>query len=180
MHGASAPATISTEDQAAIQKLFDRMREAWERGDGDAYASVFSDDARYVNAPGTRTIGRQAIAESHQKVFDTVLAHTRLGQAYPSELQPLTSNVIVVHASGAVLFPGEREDDVAANGLITIVAARDGDAWQLVSFSNTPTGRARDIKFALRFLRSRLTLLIDQTRKAKAHMLQHKHENTAR
>jgi uncharacterized protein (TIGR02246 family) len=173
-------ATISTEDQAAIGELLDRMREAWERGDADAYASVFSDDSRYVNAPGTRTIGRQAIAESHQKVFDTVLAHTHLGRTYPSELQPLTSNVVVVHASGAVLFPGEHEEDVAPNGLITIVAARDGDAWQLVSFSNTPTGRARNIKFALRFLRFRLALLTKETRKAKAHMLQQKRENMTR
>jgi uncharacterized protein (TIGR02246 family) len=41
------------------------MREAWARGDGQAYASVFSEDATFDNAPGQRVVGRQGIAASH-------------------------------------------------------------------------------------------------------------------
>jgi uncharacterized protein (TIGR02246 family) len=145
---------ITPADAAAIRGLLDRMGDAWARGDGAAYASVFSDDARYVNAPGTRLVGRRAIADAHQKIFDSFFKDTRLG-GYPAELQPVTPDVVLVHAGGAVLFAGEREQDVAPNGLVTMVAARDHGPWQFVSFSNTPTGRARAASFLRRYVMAR-------------------------
>jgi hypothetical protein len=36
---------LAPEDEAAIRALLDRMGQAWARGDGEAYASVFSEDA---------------------------------------------------------------------------------------------------------------------------------------
>lgn len=56
---------LAAEDEAAIRALLDRMREAWARGDGQAYASVFSEDATFDNAPVQRVVGRQGIAASH-------------------------------------------------------------------------------------------------------------------
>ena len=107
------------------------MREAWARGDGQAYASVFSEDATFDNAPGQRVVGRQGIAASHQRIFDSVLTHTRLGGGYPVQLQSVTPDVVVVHASGAVLFAGEDEAKVPPNGLLTMVAARRGGRSKL-------------------------------------------------
>jgi conserved hypothetical protein len=173
-------AQISAEDEEAIRGLLGRMSEAWARGDGAAYASVFSDDARYVNAPGTRSIGRQAIAESHQQIFNSVFKGTRLGSAYPAELQPITPNVVLVHASGAVLFAGENEDGVPPNGLMTMVAVGAPGPWRLVSFNNTPTGRARNARFLWRYLISRLSMFRAEARKAKAHMLAEKQRNMAK
>jgi uncharacterized protein (TIGR02246 family) len=170
-------AQISAEDEAAIRDLLGTMSDAWARGDGTAYAAVFDDDARYVNAPGTRSVGRQAIADSHQKIFDSVLKGTRLGGTYPAELQPVTPNVVLVHSSGAVLFPGESEQRVPPNGLITMVAARDAGSWRFVSFSNTPTGRARNARFVWRYLASRLSMFRTEARKARAHMLAEKQQN---
>jgi uncharacterized protein (TIGR02246 family) len=148
---------ISADDEQAIRELLARMRDAWARGDGAAYASVFSDDARYVNAPGARSVGRQAIADSHQKIFDSLLKGTRLGSTYPAELQPVAPNVVLVHGSGAVLFPGESEQRVLPNGLITMVAVGEAGSWRFVSFSNSPTGRARNVRFLWRYLVSRLS-----------------------
>jgi uncharacterized protein (TIGR02246 family) len=173
-------AMISADDEAAIQELLGRMRDAWGRGDGAAYASVFSEDARYVNAPGARSVGRQAIADSHQKIFDTVLAGTRLGDSYPAELQPVSPDVVLVHASGAVLFPGENEQHVPPNGLMTMVAVGEAGYWRFVSFNNTPTGRARNLRFLWRYLVSRLSMFRTEARKAKAHMLREKHQNKAK
>ena len=170
---------ISAHDEAAIRELLDRMNDAWACGDGEAYASVFSDDARYVNAPGTRSIGRQAIAKSHQKIFDSVLKGTHLGSTYPAELQPVAPNVVLVHGGGTVLFPGESEQRVRPNGLITIVAVGEAGSWRFVSFSNTPTGAARNARFLWRYLVSRLSIFRAETRKAKAHMLAQKRQNMA-
>lgn len=175
-----AQARISADDEAAIRMLLGRMRDAWARGDGAAYASVFSDDARYVNAPGRRSVGRQAIADSHQKIFDSFFKGTRLGTTYPVELHPVAPNVVLVHASGAVLFPGESEQRVPPNGLMTMVAVGEADSWQFASFSNTPTGRMRNARFLWRYLVSRLAMFRAEARKAKAHMLAEKQQNMAK
>jgi uncharacterized protein (TIGR02246 family) len=172
-------AQITAEDDEAIRELLDRMRDAWACGDGAAYASVFSEDARYVNAPGTRIVGRQAIADSHQRIFTSLFRSTRLGSMYPAELQPVAPNVVLVHASGAVLFAGENEHGVPPNGLITMVAVGAPGPWRFVSFSNTPTGRARNARFLWRYLASRLAMFGAEARKAKAHMLEEKQRNTA-
>jgi uncharacterized protein (TIGR02246 family) len=142
---------LAAEDEAAIRALLDRLGEAWARGDGQAYASVFSEDATFDNAPGQRVVGRQGIAASHQQIFDSVLTHTRLGGGYPVQLQSVTPDVVVVHASGAVLFAGEDEAKVPPNGLLTMVAATRGGrsklAQQILS-SLSPEVRERVIDAA--------------------------------
>jgi uncharacterized protein (TIGR02246 family) len=168
---------LAPEDEAAIRALLDRMGQAWARGDGEAYASVFSEDATYDNAPGQRVVGRQEIAASHQRIFDSVLRHTRLGSGYPVRLQPVTPEVVLVHASGAVLFAGEDEAKVPPNGLLTMVAARRGDRWQFVSFSNVPTGKGRNVRFLWRFLVSRLAAFRAEVVKARRYMLEEKQRN---
>lgn len=171
---------IPAADKVAIRQMLDRMREAWADGDGSALASLFTEDARYVEAPGIRRTGRQAIADSHQKIFGTFFAHTRLGESYPVELQPVTPDVVLIHASGSVLFPGESEQRVPPNGLMSMVAVREGGTWRLVLFHNTPTGRARTFRFARRYLISRLSQAWAEARKARAHMLREKQENMAK
>jgi uncharacterized protein (TIGR02246 family) len=168
---------ISPADQAAIHDLLRRMREAWANGDGAAYGAVFAEDARYVNAPGQRVVGRRAIAESHQKIFDTFLKHTRIGRGYPLDLQVLTPDVVLVHASGAVLFAGETEDDVAPNGLMTMTVVRRDNDWIIASFNNTQTGKGRNLKFLLRYIRSRGRELVREVAKARRHMLEEKRQN---
>lgn len=171
---------IPSEDEAAIRGLLDRMGEAWAGGDGDAYASVFSEDASYVAATGQRTVGRQEIAESHQRIFDSVFKGTRLGRGHALRLQPITPDVVIVHGSGAVLFTGEKEETVAPNGLLTMVAARQGASWQFVCFTNTPTGKGRNARFFWRFLVSRLAMFRSEAAKGRRHMLEEKQRNMAR
>ena len=142
----------------AVREVLIRLRDAWDRGDGEAYASVFSDDAQYVNALGERVHGRKSIAETHQKIFDTFFKGTKLGRNYPSNIRRITSDVVLVESSGSVLFPGENENNVAPNGLLTLVVARQGDGWRIVSFHNTPTGRFRKVRFIGRFVLSRLSI----------------------
>lgn len=107
-------------DVAAILELLSEMKAAWARGDGAGYAAACADDARYVTASGLRIVGRQAIAEAHQRIFDTALSGTHLDIDDPLDVQPIAPSVALVHASGAVL------------------AVHDGDAWRSASFTNTP------------------------------------------
>lgn len=173
-------AAIAPADEQGIRDLLERMRHAWESGDAAAYAAEFANDARYVAATGVRSVGRVAIAESHQKIFDTFFKHTRLGGGYPAELQPVSQDVVLIHASGAVLFPGEDELRVRPNGLLTMLVVRDGNGWRVASFSNTPTGRARNTRFFWRYLASRWAIFLAETRKAKQHMMKQKRRNMNR
>ena len=81
-----------------------------------------------------------------------------MGRRYPVRLEPVTPEVVLVHASGAVLFVGEDEERVPPNGLLTMVAAKRGGRWQFISFSNTPTGKGRNVRFFWRFLVSRVSV----------------------
>jgi uncharacterized protein (TIGR02246 family) len=150
----SAISELPAED--AVRAVMARLREAWERGDGQAYASLFSEDAQYVTAPGERMRGRKSIANSHQEIFNTFFKETKLGQGYPSSLRRITPDVVLVESAGSVLFPGESESKVAPNGLMTLVVVRQDNAWRIVSFQNTPTGKWRKARFLWRYLLSRL------------------------
>lgn len=167
------------EDELAIRTLVERMGEGWAHGDADEYAAVFAEDARYVNAPGTRVVGRQAIADSHRKIFRTVFAQTHLGRSYPSELQWLTPEVALLHAAGSVLFATDSEEKVPPNGLITMVAVRGASGWELASFNNTQTGKARNLFFLLRYLRSRLGAMRAEWRRGRHHMMENKRRRLA-
>jgi uncharacterized protein (TIGR02246 family) len=152
----SAISELQAED--AVRAVMVRLREAWECGDGEAYASLFSEEAQYVTAPGERLYGRKSIAESHQRIFNTFFKETKLGRDHPNSLRKVTPEVVLVESAGSVLFPGESEHKVSPNGLITLVLARQDNAWRIVSFQNTPTGRFRSLKFMWRYLFSRLSV----------------------
>ena len=48
---------ITDDDNALINLVLKKMTDAWSAGDGAAYASVFMQDARYIEAPGFRARG---------------------------------------------------------------------------------------------------------------------------
>jgi uncharacterized protein (TIGR02246 family) len=146
---------LATTDEQAVRRVLEQMGAAWVAGDADAYAELFAPDAHYVTAPGARDIGREAIRETHRKIFATIFRGTRLGSGYPVKLQPVRDGIVLVHSSGAVLFPGEDERRVPPNGLLTMLVVREGDVWRVAAFANTPTGRARSVRFLWRYLASR-------------------------
>lgn len=170
---------ISPGDRAAIAELLQQMRTAWADGDGESYAALFTADAHYVNAPGQRVVGAHAIGQSHQQIFDTVLHNTHLGEDYPQELESIADGVVLLHTSGAVLFAGEGEMEVSPNGLMTMLLVKRDCGWRIHSFTNTPTGRLRNVKFLVRYLKSRLHPFTAEWRKARRHMLDEKHRNIA-
>ena len=153
---------ITDDDNALINLVLKKMTDAWSAGDGAAYASVFMQDARYIEAPGFRARGAKLIGERHQAIFDGIFKNTRINGDYPKSIQPLTSNVVIFHSEGNVLFPGETGKNLQPNGIISICLLKTGGEWKIASFQNTPTGKFRGVKFFIRFLRSRLYLLTNK------------------
>jgi hypothetical protein len=56
-------------DDDQISALFDQMCRAWTAGDAVAYGRCFTSDCDYVSFDGYREQGRDAMVESHDRLF---------------------------------------------------------------------------------------------------------------
>ena len=130
-------------DEAAIRDLFRRLLDAWGRGDGHAYGTLFTEDADYVAFDGTHTKGRREIASSHQQLFDKYLKGTRLtGQITSVKFQK--PDVALVHATGGTIMRGKTKPSPERASIQTLVATRERGEWRFAAFHNTrirPIGR---------------------------------------
>ncbi len=137
-----------TADEAAIHALYQQLLHAWGRGDGHAYAALFTEDADYVPFDGSHTKGRQAIATSHQQLFDRWLKGTRLvGQI--TSLQFLNADVAIVHATGSTVFPGEAKPRPSRDSIQTLIATKRNGTWCLAAFHNTRIQRRSPLQWLL-------------------------------
>ena len=164
------------EDKIAIDHLFDQLSDAWDCGDGEAYASLFLEDAVFVGVFGFRLKGRSIIKERHQDVFNGIFKYSRLESMCGKQLQPLTNDVVLIHSDGDIYFPGEVAANSNPSGMRTLSVVKVDGTWKVASFQNTPTGSFRHIKFVFRFLRSRFYLLNPTWKKAYLRILEQKQQ----
>jgi uncharacterized protein (TIGR02246 family) len=123
-------------DEAAVRDLYQRLMDAWNRGSGDAFASVFTEDGDLVGFDGTHLHGRKEIASFHQELFDKWLRGTRLVGRVENVTLP-ADDVAVVHAVGETILPGNSKPSPERDSIQTLVAMkRDGD-WRFTAFQNT-------------------------------------------
>lgn len=123
-------------DEAAIRDLLQRLGEAWERGDADAYASLFTEDADYVVFDGTHLKGRQEIADTHRPLFERFMKGSRLVTG-SSSMQFLSPDVALIHSRGAILWKRQKQLSRRRLSTQTLVAIRREDGWRFAAFQNT-------------------------------------------
>jgi uncharacterized protein (TIGR02246 family) len=118
-------------------RILDRLGEAWNAGDGDAFSALFAADADFVAIRGDHHSGRDAIGQGHQALFETIYQGSTVAYAL-RHARVLASGVILVHARGQLTAPtgslvGEH------TSTITLVLVRpDPEAdWQIAAFHNT-------------------------------------------
>ncbi len=121
-------------DRRAIKTLIDGLAEAWNRHDGVAYASAFTDDADYVAFDGTHVRGRRAIARLHRYLFENALrASRRIFDGNP-RLRFLSPDTAVAIIEGAVMMPWQRRSVRRRRSIQTyILVKRDGE-WRITAF----------------------------------------------
>lgn len=132
----SGPSFPSREDRAAIRKLRLQQEDAWARGDGKAYASIYEKDADLINFFGEHLHGRETIASTMQGYFDSVLSDTRLLQL-DEKIRFVSPDLAVVLRTSCVLPADERtcpDDSIFVNSNIAV--RHDGE-WRITSFQNT-------------------------------------------
>ena len=125
----SSPGTASTDtstDTAAIRAQVEKFIAAWNKGDSAAYGPMIADDAILMPPDGPSVNGREAIAATMAKDYDTTKAQ-----------QTATVDEVIVtgahaYARGAwnVTPTGASADTTAVNGKWSILYKRSADgAW---------------------------------------------------
>jgi uncharacterized protein (TIGR02246 family) len=123
------------QDRAAIQAVVAGLAEAWGKGNGRAWGSYFAEDADFTAWFGLYLKGRDAIAASHQQIFDTVYKNTKVRLEIRS-LRFLRPDVAVVHLNGSVVGEGEELSD-EPHVVPVAVLTKESGSWRLAVFQNT-------------------------------------------
>jgi uncharacterized protein (TIGR02246 family) len=119
----------------SMRTVLDQLQDAWNSGDGEAFAAPYADDAEFVTVQGTRVTGRRAIAAGHQGIFDTIYA----GSTNSMELlhtHPVTGGVQLALTRNTLSVPAGPLAGVR-QALGTVVLRENGAGWEIVSTQNT-------------------------------------------
>src|SRR5215813_8992890 len=108
MSSERVPEASRSDDEAAIRRLYEQAMDAWNKGSGEAFAAVFTEDGDLVAFDGTHFKGRKEIAPFHQRLFETYLKGTRLVGSV-TDVRFLSSDVAVSHAVGGPISPGKSQ-----------------------------------------------------------------------
>src|ERR671932_2275886 len=87
--------SISAKDEAALRAMVATYVAAWNRGDGDGFASVFADDADFTSIRLDQISAHAAIAAAHNQIFATIYNGTRI-DATLERVRPLREDLAVL------------------------------------------------------------------------------------
>jgi uncharacterized protein (TIGR02246 family) len=127
---------LNPQDRQAIEQLFQEMYQAWANNDPKRYAECFEQDVDYVAFDGTHIKGRAENERLHRTLWNGVLKGTRL-EGGLVQLRPLTANVVLAHATGAVVFPWQTAVKKNRLSIQTLVLVKREGRWLAAAFQNT-------------------------------------------
>src|SRR5271170_6411716 len=138
---AAAPQSDLSPDPALTQ-LVHQQEAAWNAGDGAAWASVFTDDADFINIRGDVFHGREAIANRHVIIFNGPFKGSHDTTTIRSIVQPVPTIAIIETDNEITQFkvlpPG-----VAATSpgvlktRMKFIALKQGYQWHFIAAQNT-------------------------------------------
>jgi uncharacterized protein (TIGR02246 family) len=143
-------------DEEAVRDLYRELMDGWNRGSGEDFAAVFTEDGDLVAFDGTHFAGRAQIAPFHQELFDKWMKGTRLvGRV--KDVRFLSPNVALMHAVGSTIMRGKSVPSPERDSIQTLVATRQNGEWRLAAFQNT---RLRVMRNGIAFLVSTFSDLL--------------------
>lgn len=119
-----------------IERLFENLKFAWNEGQGELYASYFTDDCDYVAFDGQHLKGKNENAQLHNKLFKSILKGSKLtGEIKTTKF--ITSDVAIFYAVGAVQLSFQKTAPKNKLSINTNVAIKEHGVWKISSFQNT-------------------------------------------
>jgi len=126
---------MNVDGERIVSELIAEIENAWNAGDGTAFAQPFAQDADFVNIRGEHFRTREAIAMGHQSIFNTIYK----GSVVRSEVvgvRPIARGVLLAHVKSTLKVPtGPLAGELSS--LFTMVLVQDQDAWRIAAFHNT-------------------------------------------
>ena len=123
----------------APEDIPDSFVRAWNSRDPVALASVFDEDAEFVNVAGLACHDRESIRKVHSTALEHVVPNSILA-IDEMKVKLLATDVAVVHARMTLSCPTQA-DDAAKHGprttIVTFVVHKVLDRWQCASAHNT-------------------------------------------
>jgi uncharacterized protein (TIGR02246 family) len=122
--------------ESEVAPIVRELQDAWNAGDGTAFAAPFADDADFVNVYGMHARGRDVIAAGHEGIFRSVYAGSRVEYRVKSARR-LREDVALVHLHAHLSIPaGPTAGEIDALPSLVLVRG-DGGGWRIASFHNT-------------------------------------------
>jgi uncharacterized protein (TIGR02246 family) len=131
------------DQEAAVVAVAQKFVDAWNRHDMDAFASVFSTDADFVNVIGQRWIGRDAIREAHAANHATIFKTSQLAMQDVS-VRFLNPDVAVLRCTAKLSGQVDRSGNIVPTRytLLTFVLVKAGGNWSIDVAQNTDINTA--------------------------------------
>ncbi|MEJ2885803.1 SgcJ/EcaC family oxidoreductase [Actinomycetospora aeridis] len=134
-HWADRYSGYTTGDEGAALTVPLRARVAWDEGDADAFADLFTDDGSMLIADD-QLRGRDQIRAYAAEQFAGDLAGTVLVEE-PTEIRTVAEGVTVAITTGGVTRPGVELTDGEKVRASYVLVRRDG-VWKLLSHQTSP------------------------------------------
>ena len=142
---------------AAVEALHERILDAWNRQDAEAYAQQFSNDAIVVGFGGSEMHGPTEIAEQLGAIFadHEVASYVRIVRG----VEAVGGEAALLHAVVGMVPPGREDVMPDRNAVQLLLAVEDNGEWKARVLQNTPArydGRpelAAELTDELRYVR---------------------------
>lgn len=126
-----------TADKVA-EKITHQFIHSWNKHDMKALASIFAEDANFVNVVGMWWKSREEIQKAHEFSHGNMFKDSHL-TGKPASVQLLRPDVAVIHMTWeleGMRTPGGKPVP-KRQGIMIFVAVRTGDVWQVKAAQNT-------------------------------------------
>lgn len=113
--------------------------EAWMQRDADMLASLFTEDAEFVNVVGLWWHSRDDIRRAHAYGFEHIFGDSDI-RLMETKVKQLASDIAVVHARMRLKNQtpkGKVETPQLRQNVFSFVVQKTGEYWQCVSAHNT-------------------------------------------
>ncbi|MEU9891645.1 SgcJ/EcaC family oxidoreductase [Sphaerisporangium sp. NPDC051011] len=133
-------ATSTTiDDTTAVREVPRRMVAAWAKNDGEAFASIFTEDATMILPGDIYVTGRESIRAFMDAAYSGPYKGTRVfGE--PLSAKFLGPEAAVLTTKGGVLTGEETEVSPERAIRATWVLAKQDGQWLVTAYQNTPIG----------------------------------------
>jgi uncharacterized protein (TIGR02246 family) len=125
-------------EEEAVKAILIAFQQSWNQHDMETLASLFADDADFVNVLGMRWVGRAAIKDAHVQSHNTIFKNSQL-TVNETIVRFLKPDVAVTRSFWSLVghTAPTGEPGQPRKGIVTNVLVKQNEKWQIIVAQNT-------------------------------------------